>query len=75
MINSSTSQLTCTGGPRYSRAQHSRFHLFAVEELVPKLDIRGPFSRLFAVFEGIVVKIKHKLTPIRGIFPERNPRE
>ncbi len=34
-----------------------------VEELVPKLTIRGPFPPLFAVFEGILVKIEHKLTP------------
>jgi hypothetical protein len=48
------------------------------------------FPRFLAVFEGILVKIKHKLTPkckyiqcslvihgfgIRGIFPDRNPRE
>jgi hypothetical protein len=37
--------------------------VFAVEELVPKLAIRGPFRRLFVVFEEILVKIQHKLTP------------
>ncbi len=36
--------------------------VFAVEELVPKLAIRGLFPWLFAVFEEILVKIKHILT-------------
>ena len=42
-------QLSCTGGPRYSRVWYSRFWLFAVFFLLPKFDIRGFFPRLFAV--------------------------
>ncbi len=37
--------------------------VFAVIEMVSKLSIRGPFPRLFAVFEGILVDIMHKLAP------------
>ncbi len=46
-----------TGGPRYSRAKYSRFRLFAVEELLPKLAIRGPFPRLFAVMRELSSKL------------------
>jgi len=37
-----------TGGPRYSQIQYSRFRLFAVEALYPKLSIRNFYMSCFA---------------------------
>ncbi len=33
-----------------------------LNKLVPKLAIRGPYPRLFAVFDGLLVKIRNKMT-------------
>ena len=52
-----------TGDPRYSWGWYSRFCLIAVEELIPKLVIRGTFSCLFVVFGRILADIKHTLAP------------